>query len=49
MAEAPYRVQVVSCSPNPRKSTVSGPGRKHAVVGEPTEFVIQGRDQYGNR
>lgn len=49
VADSPYSVKVVPGPPVARKSTVSGLGRMEAVVGEAANFIIEGRDQYGNR
>ena len=31
------------------KSTVIGDGRMHSITGQPAEFYVEGRDQFGNR
>lgn len=49
VGDSPYTVAVAASQPVARKSTVCGPGRMHALVAEPAEFVIEGRDRFGNR
>ena len=49
VADSPYTIRVLPLQPVTRKSTVSGAGRKQATAGQPAEFYVEGRDQYGNR
>ena len=49
VANSPYSVVVTPGPPVARKSIVSGHGRMQVVLGEAADFLIAGRDQYGNR
>lgn len=49
VADSPYTMRVLPRHPVTRKCTVVGSGRSRAAAGEPAEFYIEGRDQYGNR
>lgn len=45
---SPYLVAVQAAMPAPRKCTAAGAGCASAVCGQPSHFVVEVRDQYGN-
>ena len=49
VADSPYELRVLPQHPVTRKCTVTGSGRSQATAGEPAEFYVEDRDQYGNR
>eukprot|EP00884_Botryococcus_braunii_P020747 jgi/Botrbrau1/7356/Bobra.0316s0004.1 len=49
VADSPYPLRVVPASPNPKASAVLGEGRRRARPRELASFVVEPRDQFGNR
>lgn len=49
MADSPYDVRVVPARPSVKHCTVVGDGRRNTTVGRPAHFIVEARDEFGNR
>ena len=49
VADSPYPTRVLPGRPSARHCTVTGDGRRSATVGQPAQFIVEARDEFGNR
>ncbi|KAK9904172.1 hypothetical protein WJX75_005923 [Coccomyxa subellipsoidea] len=48
VADSPYPTRVLPGRPSARHCTVTGDGRRSATVGQPAQFIVEARDEFGN-
>lgn len=49
VADSPYPTRVLPGWPSARHCTVTGDGRRSATVGQEAQFIVEARDEFGNR